>query len=220
MDADVAVDAVIFDMDGVIVDSEQYWHEEQKRILETAAPDADVDFDEVRGMNVLDQYDHLTEQYEPTVTRDGYFDLYDEKAEAVYTEKAELMSGFHDLITMLRGKVKLAVCSSSFRHWISMVLDRFDLTDTFDTVVSAEDIDGPSKPDPHIYRHTADELGVEPARCVVVEDSAHGVTAATEAGMYCIGYCTDPEREDAISHADTVVYGLVELRETLEALVS
>lgn len=214
------VAAVIFDMDGVIVDSEQYWHEEQEQILAAAVPDADVAFDEVRGMNVLDQYDHLSQRFDLAVTRDDYFDLYDEKADTVYQEKAELMDGFHDLIALIREHdTKLSICSSSFRRWIGLVLDRFDLDGAFDTVVSAEDIDGQSKPDPHIYRHTADTLDVSPEQCVVIEDSAHGVTAATEAGMYCIGYCTDPDREDDLSHADTIVNGPDELRTAVDRLL-
>ncbi len=214
------VEAVIFDMDGVIVNSEEYWGPVQKEILETTVPDADMDFKEVRGMNVLDQYDYLDERYDTAISRDRFFELYDERADAVYRDSVELMEGFHDILALIRDRGKtVAICSSSFHRWIDQVKDRFDLEDAFDTVVSAEDIDGPSKPDPHIYRFTADRLDVEPEHCVVVEDSAHGVTAAEDAGMYCIGYCTDPGREHELSHADTVVHGPDELRNTLQQVL-
>lgn len=212
------VDAVVFDMDGVIVDSEVYWHEAEGSILAEAVPGAEVDVEEITGMNVLDQYDHLAEEYDMAVSRDAYFDLYDRRAERVYTEKASLMDGFHDLLDALRDRgIAIALVSSSFPHWIDMVLDRFDLRDAFDVVVSAEDIEGPSKPDPHIYEHAADALGIPPERCVAVEDSHHGVVAATRAGMRCIGFRARHNQDTDLTDADAVVNGPGELRERLLA---
>lgn len=211
------VAAVLFDMDGVIVDSERYWHEEERTILAEAVPDQDVPLEDITGMNVLDQYDHLASQYDVAVSRDAYFDLYDSRADAIYGERVVLMEGFHDLVGAIRARgVRTALASSSFRRWIELVLARFDLRDLFDVIVSAEDIDGPSKPAPGIYRHAASELGVDPGQCVVVEDSGNGVAAAKEAGMYCIGF----DRGGAdLSQADIVVQDPEALRDRLEALL-
>lgn len=212
------VDAAIFDMDGVIVDSERYWVQEQRTILATAVPDADVAPGDLRGMNVMDQYDYLADRFDVAVSKEEYFDLYDEKAAAVYTDKAALMEGFTDLLATIRDRgVKTAIASSSFRHWIRLMLDRFDLAEHFEVVVSAEDIDGRSKPAPDIYLHAAHELGVAPERCVVVEDSGHGIEAANAAAMYCIGYNVDEEQD--LSHADVVVAGPAALRDALEKLL-
>lgn len=215
------MEAVLFDMDGVVVDSERYWDEFKPEILEAALGDATVSPDEVTGMNVLDQYDYLSANFDVQVSREEYFDRYDERAEEVYEEHSELMDGFQELLAELdeRG-VAVTLTSSSFPHWIAMVLERFDLAGEFDEVVTGEDIDGASKPEPDIYRHTAERLGIEPERCAVVEDSEHGVEAAKRAGMYCLGYRTDVNEGQDLSRADEVVMSPRELRERLRSLCS
>ena len=215
------IEAVLFDMDGVVVDSERYWDEIKPEILEAALGSLKVSPEEVTGMNVLDQYDYLSENFDVEVSREEYFDLYDGRAEEVYTERSELMDGFHDLLDELdeRG-VTVTLTSSSFPHWIEMVLERFDLDGRFDEIVTGEDIDGASKPEPDIYRHTADLVGVDPERCAVVEDSEHGVEAADRAGTHCVGYRTDVNEGQDLSRADEVVESPEELRETLLSLTS
>lgn len=210
--------AVIFDMDGVIVDSERYWDAEQARILEETVESEQVTPDDLTGMNVMDQYVYLDDQYPINVGKNEYFQLYDEKAEAVYQEKSSLMDSFKELIGFLHEDgVPVAIASSSFRSWIQMVLDRFDLEDAFDAVVSAEDIDGQSKPSPDIYLYTAERIGADPAECVVIEDSKHGVEAAKNAGMRCIGFRTDINEGQDLSGADVIVNGPDELKAFVQA---
>lgn len=209
--------AVIFDMDGVIVDSERYWEENSEEVLADAVASDDISFSDVQGMNVADQYDHLEEHFSVSITKEEYVNRYDEKAEQIYTENVELLPGFEAVTaSLLEDGVPVALASSSFRDWIQMVLDRFDLVDIFQVVVSVEDIDGRSKPAPDIYIYTAERLGADPEECVVVEDSAHGVTAAKEAGMQCVGFRTDLNQDQDLSHADTIVEGAGELREFFE----
>jgi beta-phosphoglucomutase-like phosphatase (HAD superfamily) len=85
-------------------------------------------------------------------------------------------------------------------------------------VLSADDIDEPGKPEPHIYEHAARELGPAPGDCVVVEDSYNGVLAASRAGTYCIGYRTSENRDVDLSAADEVVEGPEDLRAALARL--
>jgi len=211
------MDAVCFDMDGVVVDSEHHWIPlENDRIFPTAV-DGSVEAEEISGMNVEDLYDHLDGEYDTTVDATEFVALYDEVAEELYTERVELMEGFHDLFAWLdESDTPVALVSSSPHRWIDLVLDRFDLT--FDVVVSAEDIDGHGKPEPAIYRRAADRLGVGPADCVAVEDSVHGATAAVRAGMYCLGYRGGERSGQDLSPADALVAGPEALRERLEIL--
>jgi HAD superfamily hydrolase (TIGR01509 family) len=211
------MEAVLFDMDGVIVDSERYWAGlEEERIFPTAGV-ADVSAEEITGMNYREVYDYLDANYDVAVEREEFLAIYEESAREIYTERAALMDGFRDLCGTLQDRgVRLAIVSSSPAEWIEMVSERFELTG-FDAVVSAEGVDGPGKPEPHIYRHAAEELAVDPADCVAVEDSMHGIQSATAAGMTCIGYrgadAKDPDR----SAADAVVDGPQDLRAELLA---
>jgi len=225
----VVVRAVVFDMDGVIVDSERYWEDVMAEVIDAAITDPSVTPADLTGVNVLDQYESLAARDAVSVSRGAYFDLYDRKAASIYRERADLMPGFHDLLSALREcGLRVAVATSSFPEWIQMVLDRFDLDGRFDAVVSAADLDVPGKPEPAIYERVAAELGVDPGSCVVVEDSETGTTAAHRAGAYVVGYRptdhADPDRpptrdDQALPAADEVVHGPAELRERLLALV-
>ena len=214
------MDAICFDMDGVIVDSERHWVPiENERILPAVIESGQPTASEITGMNVSDLYGYLDAKYGTTMDEAAFRSHYDDVAEELYTERAALMDGFEGLRADLRDRdAALALVSSSPHRWIDFVLDRFDLRGAFDAVVSADDIDGASKPEPEIYEHGAARLDVPAARCVAVEDSAHGVEAAVAAGMYVLGYRTDANDSQDLSGADAVVAGPEELRERLEVL--
>ena len=93
-----------------------------------------------------------------------------------------------------------------------MVMDKFSLWGAFDVVVSAEEVNGNGKPAPDIYLYTAQQLGVGPGDCVVIEDSKNGVLSARSAGMFCIGLRNGFNEEQDLSAADVVVEGFEELR--------
>ncbi|XGI84358.1 HAD family hydrolase [Halorutilales archaeon Cl-col2-1] len=213
-------EAVVFDMDGVIVDSEVYWEPEKETIIEEALV-CDDDKDEVSpedltGINVLDQYELLSERgYEMAVTEDEYFDLYDSRAEAIYTEKVSLTDGFDYLLNEIRERgLKTAISTSSFPSWVEMVLERFELEDSFDVVVSADEIDVEGKPEPDIYEYVASELGVDPEDCIVVEDSETGIESARRSGAYCIGYSASGD-PDHLENADEVARDPGSLRDAV-----
>jgi len=207
--------AVCFDMDGVLVDSERHWVPLERERIFAGAVVEDVSPAEITGMNYRDVYDYLAERYEVRVDREAFLALYEDAAAEIYGERVTLLDGFPDLAAALQDAGRqVALVSSSPTPWIETVCARFDL-DCFDAVVSADDVAGPSKPDPTIYRHAADRLGTAPADCVAVEDSNHGVVAANAVGMVSLGYRTDQNRETDLSAADAVVAGPTELRDYL-----
>jgi HAD superfamily hydrolase (TIGR01509 family) len=213
------VDAVLFDMDGVLVDSERFWHAFEDEWVFAEATRGTPAREEVTGRNYREMYDYLTERYGTTVSKEEFVARYDEHAmEVVYRDGVELMDGAEELFDDLRARVKLAIVSSAPRAWISVVRDRFDLG-PLDLVLSGEDIDEPGKPEPYIYERAARELGLAPGDCVVVEDSYNGVRAASRAGTYCVGYRTAQNPDTDLSAADEVCAGPAELRRALSRLV-
>ncbi|MDZ7689524.1 MAG: HAD family phosphatase [Halobacteriales archaeon] len=199
-------EAVFFDMDGVTVDTASVWAEvEREHVLPNALDTSATEevraeaLEAVRGQNVNDVYDTLVSMggVRLTVDRSGFDALYAEKGEYVYSD-ATLMEGYRDMLSSLVSDGRhVGIVSASRRAWVEMVLDRFDLRGAFDAVVSADDIDGPSKPDPTTYRQAAEEVGVVPERAVAVEDSPHGIAAAVGAGMRCVAYLDEGERAEA-----------------------
>lgn len=199
------MEAVIFDMDGVIVKSEVHWKPASDEILNTILQSSGVKTRELMGMNVFEMYEKICEIENPDFTKEEFFEIYDEEAREIYRDKAEMVDGIRKVLKRLDNDgIKIGLASSSFRHWIDIVIDRFGLRTFFDAVVSFEDIDGRGKPCPDIYLHVASLLDVDSESCAVVEDSKHGVEAAKRAGMKCIGLDLRGDEQD-LSEADKVV---------------
>jgi len=199
-------DAVLFDMDGVLVDSERYWvRREREAILPATVEGEAPEISEITGLNYRDIYEHVAAEYEVAVDRERFLELYDEAAAEVYGEQVRPLPGLDDLLGALSDAgVPAAIVSSSPHDWIDRVVERFDLGDAFAAVVSAEDLDGPGKPAPDVYEHAAARVGADPDACVAVEDSAHGVASASAAGATVVGYRSESDDSADLSAADAV----------------
>lgn len=139
MDADrFDVSAVCFDMDGVLVDSEDYWVPLEREYIFAEAVAEPVDVAEITGMNVEDCYDYLREEYTLQVDRDRFLALYDEVGERIYTEHAALMPDFDDVLAAARTHGQTGLVTSSPTHWVGWVFDRFGIRDRSGVVSQAE----------------------------------------------------------------------------------
>jgi HAD superfamily hydrolase (TIGR01509 family) len=215
--------AVIFDMDGVIVDSERHWKMLEGFFLRSLVPAwGEADQGRIIGLSVHDLYRMLVSEYGVTETQERFMALYFEMAQQIYAEKVSLLPGFRDLLArLLERDVPLGLASSSPLPWIDIVLDRFYLHPYLPLVVSADELQGQGKPLPAIYLLTAQRLGVEPERCIVIEDSLNGVLSAKSAGMYCIGLRNGFNDEQDLSAADIIINSFDELdAQTLDRLLA
>lgn len=198
------MDALLFDMDGVVVDSERYWAEREATTIFPATVDGRVDPSDVAGMNVADLYDHLDAEYGTTGTKAEFLAAYDDHAEVVYGDLVRLLPAFDATVSVARDRgAAVGLVSSSPVRWIDLVLDRFDLRGTFQAVVSADHVDR-GKPSPAVYELAARRLGVAPSACVAVEDSAAGVASARGAGMRTVGLLAGHADETDLSDAEAV----------------
>ena len=156
------IQAVIFDMDGVIVESERHWPPIEQFFYFDLIPRLMVEnYHDLVGKSVYDIYDLFVEKYNLQMALDVYLDKYRGMAKTVYLEKSELLPHFEELCSrLIERKLPLAIASSSPRSWIEMVITRFALTKKFPIVASAEDFDGEGKPSPREYIS-------EPQKCSV-----------------------------------------------------
>jgi HAD superfamily hydrolase (TIGR01509 family) len=192
-DAD-AIAAILFDMDGVLVDSQRHWEAfEEEYVLEDLLADVpDVDRSAITGRSVWDVHAHLVDTYGLDVSEAEFLDAYRDRAREIYFERTSVTPGVADLIDALSDEgYPVGIVSSSPREWIGWVVEALEVG-PLDVIWSAEDVEGPGKPAPRIYEAAADRLGVDPARCLVVEDSETGIAAAAAAGAYVIGYRAAP----------------------------
>lgn len=201
--------AVVFDLDGVVVDTEEHWNRAEEEMYREATGE-EVDVEELAGMSITNTYEKLSEMHEPDVTRDEFFKMYENRAEEIYCEKAELMDGLKDLMHELRSRgLKIGLATGSY--WPKYVIDRFDLD--FDSVVHSGNIEGKGKPEPETYRQAVQKLDIRPEDAVAVDDTRTGIQSAEGAGLYCIGYTASGG--DRPEGADETVEGPEELRERL-----
>jgi len=207
------MDAVIFDMDGVIVDSEIHWKTTEGYFLQSLIPTWSIDDqDKILGLGVHDLYALLASTYQLQKTKEQFLELYQEMANVIYGEKVSLIEGFTELLSVLHANhIPVALASSSPWTWINIMIERFYLRESFQAIVSADELEGEGKPSPAIYLLTAKRLGVSPTRCIAIEDSKNGVLSAKNAGMYCIGFRNGFNDEQDLSRADMIIQHFAEL---------
>ena len=207
------VHAVIFDMDGVIVESESHWKTFERDFLPSLLPGwSQADQPNILGLGLYDLYTLLSSEYRLQQTRDQFVRWYHERAKEIYGQHVSLTEGFSDLLSLLNQHgILVGLASSSPRNWIDLVLHRFGLQDCFQAVVSADEVEGKGKPEPAIYLLTAQRLGVPTARCIAVEDSKNGLLSAKQAGMFCIGLRNGLNEEQDLSQADLIIHRFAEL---------
>ena len=207
------MEAVIFDMDGVIVDSEIHWKTTEGYFLQSLIPTWNInDQDKILGLGVHDLYALLASTYQLQKTKEQFLELYQEMANVIYGEKVSLIEGFTELLSVLHANhIPVALASSSPWTWINIMLERFNLRASFQAIVSADELEGEGKPSPAIYLFTAKRLGVSPTRCIAIEDSKNGVLSAKNAGMYCIGFRNGFNDEQDLSRADMIIQHFAEL---------
>lgn len=203
--------AVILDMDGVIVDTENHWAEAEKEIYQEATGEK-IDPKQFSGMSISNKYKELSERSGTKVSEEEFFQMYDDRAEAIYTEKASIREGMKELVDELNEDDDLKPGLVTGSYWPEYIIDRFNLE--FDEVITPEEISGNGKPEPELYNLMLERLGVEPAEAIVIEDSDPGVSAAKSAGIYCIGL--RGTENQTLEEADEIVESPSNLPESIK----
>jgi beta-phosphoglucomutase len=203
-----AFDAFIFDMDGVLIDSESFYSEmEQVAFRKVGLNISHEEHITYQGTATDEMWRKIKQLHEVSLTVDELVSITNELTIPVFRsmDKIEPMFGVANLISMLnKMKVPLALASSSFPDVIDIVLDKTGLRTMFDVVVNSR-MAGKSKPAPDIFLLAAGKLGISPEKCIVIEDSTNGIRAAKLAGMYCIAYNGPGSEHQDQSEADLII---------------
>ena len=210
------IEAVIFDMDGVLIDSEPFWQESEMdafgRVGLRLTREMCMQTMGLRVDEVVD-YWHRRHGWEGVPSAELEEAIIGGVAERILS-KGEAKEGVAHALAFFRGRgLKVALASSSAYRLIRAVTERFGLAGEFDCVYSAEDEEY-GKPHPGVYLTTARRLGVAPSVCLAVEDSFNGVLAAKAARMKCVAVPEEGARRDPrFAIADAVLGSLEEVDE-------
>ena len=210
--------AVVFDLDGVIVDTARFHYKAWKRL----ADEEEIYFDEainerLKGVSRMDSLNIIMERRGREYTSDERIVLADRKNSNYVTMlddlgPGDLLPGIAEFIAELKqAGIKTAICSASRNT--DKIVDRLAVREQFDAIVSGNDITR-SKPDPEGFLLAAERLSVSPGESVVVEDAYAGVEAGNAAGMHTIGIGD----ADILTNADVVLPSTAGL--TLDALTT
>lgn len=200
--------AVIFDMDGVIIDSEPI----HSRVKMDTFAHFGLPFDEKDLIHYMGRTSRVI--FEDTLRKFGRTDVtaadmaaykHDHYLEVLESGEIEPVTGSVEFIQRLHAAgIPLALATSSNVRAMNAVLDSFGIRKYFTSILSGGELPE-SKPHPAIYLISAERLGVKPEDCMVVEDTTNGIRAAKAAGMYCVAYRNPNSGEQDLSLADEIV---------------
>lgn len=209
--------AVLFDLDGTIIDSEWFYYKGWKAVLAEYGIELDSHdwLTEFAGKTEAQGFLVLKEKYHFNGDEETFFKRKKARiAEQYEEEEVSLMPGVKDLIAYLRETgVRMAVVTSSLRPVTEYNLTKHGLIDYFETLVTRSEVTYP-KPSPEPYELCVKRLGIKKSECVVLEDSVTGATAARAAGLTCYGVQSHEEIRKNLS-VDRL---FVDLHEVLEYL--
>jgi len=207
------IEAVVFDLDGVLIDSEPVWEEVRRGLVAERgghwAPDSQR---RLMGMSTPEWARYLSQDLGVGLPPDQVAATVIDRMAARYREHLPLMPGAAEAVQRLAARWPLGLASSAPAVLIDTVLEAAGLRPYFQVTMSTEQVPH-GKPAPDIYLAVTSRLGVEPARCAAVEDSSNGLRSAAAAGMRVIAiphprYPPDP---DALAVASLVLPTLAEL---------
>lgn len=199
--------ALLFDADGVVIDSEHIWDAGQTQLLAELgyAYDREVLKPQLIGKSSHEGTGIMLAHYGSSADVETIVNRRIEIIQELFRTQLEFVPGFLEFYNSVRASYKTCIATALDRRLYACVDERLKLTKLFDgNIFSIDEVERRSKPDPAIFLYSAKQLGVDPKECIVLEDSPHGLEGARRAGMKCIGFTTTLSREH-LAAADQIV---------------
>jgi HAD superfamily hydrolase (TIGR01509 family) len=207
------IEAVIFDLDGVLIDSEQAWTAVREQVVRERGGTWRAEATrEMMGMSSPEWSRYMHDMVGLNETPEEISAEVVRRMLARYRESLSLIDGAIEAVERVAARWPLGLASSSNRELIDLALEASGLARYFATTVSSEEV-AAGKPAPDVYLEAARRLHVEPVRCAAIEDSHNGIRSAKSAGMRVVAIPNShfPPDPDALALADVVLGSLAEL---------
>lgn len=204
--------AVIFDLDGTIIKSEEVWPKAFSSVLSSLGIKIDGTSVSTRGVSIKSNWFEILNKFNVKTEK-----TVEELEVLTYTEyeklipQVKLNDGVLEFMDILKeNSTPLALATSTNWRVVNKILEHFKLNDFFENITTGEEVDNP-KPAPDIFLTASEKLGVDPRDCLVIEDSIPGVMAAKDAGMKVIAVVDEDSDGDNLKDADLVVQGFAQI---------
>jgi HAD superfamily hydrolase (TIGR01509 family) len=212
--------AVVFDLDGVLVDSEQVWDAARRQLTEDSGGRwSESATQDMMGMSSTEWSRYMHEVLGVKMPPEEISAAVVQRMEEFYREHLPLIPGACEAVERVAARWPLGLASSANRRVIEVVLELSGLGYFFETTVSSEEV-ARGKPAPDVYLEAARLLRVDPTLCAAVEDSSSGILSAHAAGMQVVAIPnrTFPPSEDTLKAADAAIPSLQELYQEILGL--
>lgn len=216
----IRVDAVVFDLDGVLVDSERMWDEVRRAVVaEHGGQWREEATRAIQGMSTPEWARYLVEELGTRLTADEVADTVIGRMAARYESGPPILAGAEETVRTVAERHPVAIASSSPPVLIEAFLSAARLTDLVRVAVSSEQVDA-GKPSPDVYLEAARRLDIAPMRCAAVEDSTNGLRAALAARMAVVAVPNPhfPPDPNVLAEAAAVIDDITELPEALRRI--
>lgn len=208
-----ALKAVIFDMDGVIINSESIHFKIECRSFELLGINvSDEEHYSYVGATLDELWKRVALRHHLKKSAQELTDFHIKQVLDVFSSMSlSPITGFDKIVNELKNhQTKIALASSSPRQLINIILNKLNLSSFFDIIVSGEEVER-SKPAPDIFMKAREMLCIPRENCIIIEDSHNGVTAAKAAGIKCVGFQNPDSGVQNLEYADLIVHEYSEL---------
>jgi beta-phosphoglucomutase len=212
------IKAIIWDMDGVLVESEaMHVQAEAETLREYDIDLSNIDCTQFMGMNLQQYFEEIARKMGRDLPIDEIIQKHSETLRGYYSQKFPIVPHAPEVVRALSEKYPTALATSMRRRLADLYLARIGITDCFTVIIGGDQVQH-AKPDPEIFLTAAERLNVDPSEALIIEDSGHGIHAGKAAGATVLARQADHNRTQDLSHADHIITDLREISEKLEVL--
>ncbi len=200
--------AIIFDMDGLMIDSERLYMQAQQEIAEKFNKKLDrKSMWKMMGRKPIESIRMFVKEMEIPAEPEKILEMRNNMMLEKLKNDLIPMPGLDHIIDIFYNELKLAIATGAQRKFLDLVVDNLGIRDKFTVLQDSDDVEK-GKPHPEIYSRACRKLALQPGRCVVLEDSSNGALAAKRAGCYVIAVPSEYTKEQDFSYANFVAKDL------------
>ena len=211
------IKAILFDMDGVVVDSENLYSQSEKKLLAQYGVKFDQsDWHYIKGCTEKQFYDLVYAKFNINIPRDQLIDKGRNFLKNIFTQKLDYMNGFNEIHSIFKKQYKLALVTSTGPELVNHIDSLLSIYEKFDVVITSNDTTI-HKPQPEPYLIAMDRLQLQPNQCIIFEDSIQGIKAGKAAGSYVIALEGSLEKE-VLTEADLIISSFYDLIKNISSI--